>query len=318
MLFQAAEDLLFDDIFLEMDGFLSKCRAILKLEFYHPTGSIKYKTALQILQDLEKAGSLSPQTHIVESSSGNLGVALAYLCNRRRLRFTCVVDPNARPANVKLMEVFGANICRITKLDATGGYLKARLNAVDAILASDPYALWTNQYANLANPTAHEEATAPAILRNVPNVDILVIGAGTTGTLLGCMRHFAEVSPSTRIIAVDALGSVTFGGVAAPRYLPGIGTGVRPPLVDRVDALARPEVVYVDEISTIRMCRRLLNDHGILVGASTGAVAHAMAEIGASSRKETIIVGIAPDAGERYLETVYCNDWVEATLGAPI
>jgi N-(2-amino-2-carboxyethyl)-L-glutamate synthase len=227
-----------------------------------------------------------------------------------------VVDPNARPANVHLIQVFGGRICRVTEAGA-GGYLKARLDAVSAILASDPQALWTNQYANAANPGAHQATTAPAILRTVPIVDLLVIGAGTTGTLLGCMRHFQAASPHTRIVAVDAVGSRTFGGPAAPRFLPGIGTGVRPPLADEVDALGRPELVYVDEISTVRMCRRLLEEQGILAGASTGAVAHAMHEFAGSMPAGTVIVGIAPDGGERYLDTVFSDEWVQATLGDP-
>ena len=315
MLFQKAEKIIFDDVFLELSNIAADSRVLLKLEYYHPTGSIKFKTAQHIIDELERLGSLGSDTHLVESSSGNLGVALAYLCMRRRLRFSCVVDPNARPANIALIEAFGGNICRVTVPDECGGYLRARLDAIDTILASDTNALWTNQYANCSNPSAHQATTAPAILRNVPNVDVVVVGAGTTGTLLGCMRYFSEASPHTRIVAVDAVGSLTFGGKSAPRYLPGIGTGVRPPLADQVDALGRPDIVYVDEISTIRMCRRLLDEHGILAGASTGAVVHAIEEIANSVPSGSTIVGIAPDSGERYLETLFSNDWVMSTFG---
>jgi 2,3-diaminopropionate biosynthesis protein SbnA len=299
-----------DDVFVELKGFLSGQHVWLKLEKYHPTGSIKFKTAVEILNTLESIGQLRPGQHIVESSSGNLGVALAYLCRERGYRFTCVVDPNGLADNMRRIREFGGDTAMVTQKDAGGGYLAARLARVNALLAADPRAIWTNQYANPANARAHERQTGPAILRNVPDVDVLMVGAGTTGTLLGCMQHMRDAAPQVKVVAVDSVGSVTFGGRAAPRKLPGIGSAVRPALADGVDALQRPDVHLIPEPDTIAMCRRLRDEHQVLAGASTGTVLCGLLREAQRHPAGRTFVAIAPDGGERYMDTVFNDDWV--------
>jgi 2,3-diaminopropionate biosynthesis protein SbnA len=303
----------FDDVFVDLNGFLPGHRVWLKMEKYHPTGSIKYKTAVEILDTLEATGQLRPGRPgqmVVESSSGNLGVALAFLCRQRGYRFTCVVDPNALSANLSRIREYGGNTAMVTSQDGGGGYLAARLDRVKALLATHPGAIWTNQYANPANARAHARFTAPAVLRNVPDVDVLLVGAGTTGTLLGCMQHLHQAAPRVKVVAVDSVGSVTFGGAPAPRKLPGIGSGVRPALADAVDALQRPEVHVIPEPDTIAMCRRLRGQHGVLVGASTGTVMCGLLREAAAHPAGTTFVAISPDGGERYQDTVFNDDWV--------
>ncbi|MEY4766470.1 MAG: 2,3-diaminopropionate biosynthesis protein SbnA [Pseudomonadota bacterium] len=299
-----------DDVFVELQGFLGGHRVWLKMEKYHPTGSIKYKTALEILDSLEAEGRLHPGDHIVESSSGNLGVALAWLCRQRGYRFTCVVDPNGLADNMRRIREHGGVTAMVTQRDPGGGYLAARLARVRELLAADPGAIWTNQYANPANARAHARHTAPAVLRNVPDLDVLMVGAGTTGTLLGCMQHLRVAAPQVKVVAVDSIGSVTFGGQPHPRKLPGIGSAVRPALADEVDALGRPACHLIPEPDTIAMCRRLRDEHNVLVGASTGTVVCGLVREAQRHPPGTTFVALSPDGGERYLDTVFNDDWV--------
>ena len=156
----------------------------------------------------------------------------------------------------------------VTEPDASGGFLGARLDYVRALCASDDRYVWLNQYTNPGNWRAHYRTTAPAIARQFPQLDVLFVGAGTTGTLMGCARYFREWHRPVRIVAVDSVGSVTFGGAPGRRMIPGLGMSVRPPLLDEsyVD-----EVVRVEEADTIRACHRLAR-RGFLFGGSTGTV----------------------------------------------
>jgi cysteine synthase A len=299
-----------DDVFVELDGFVPDHTVWLKIEKYHPTGSIKFKTAVEILDSLEASGALRRGQMVVESSSGNLGVALAFLCRERGYRFTCVVDPNALRDSLRRIRDYGGDISMVTARDAGSGYLPARLATVKLLLATHPGAIWTNQYANPANARAHERLTAPAVLRNVPDLDVLVVGAGTTGTLLGCMQYMRRAAPHVKVVAVDAVGSVTFGSEPAPRKLPGIGSGVRPALADAVDALRRPDVHFISERDTVAMCRRLRDRHGVLVGASTGTVVCGLLREARRHPAGRTFVAISPDGGERYQDTVFNDEWV--------
>jgi cysteine synthase A len=172
--------------------------------------------------------------------------------------------------------------------------------------------VWLNQYANPGNWVAHYRTTAPAIARSFPGLDVLFVGAGTTGTLMGCARFFREWHRPVRIVAVDAAGSVTFGGTPGRRMIPGLGTSVRPPLLDEsfVD-----EVLHIDEADTIRACHRLARA-GFLFGGSTGTVVSgALDWLDRHDRAGLTAVAIAPDLGERYIDTIYSANWVQGLYG---
>jgi cysteine synthase A len=296
-----------NDCFLRLDG-LAAANVYLKLEGLNPAGSVKLRPAVWMIEMLEAEGRLQPgYHHVIESSSGNLGIALALTCKVKGYPFTCVTDPNANPDAVRLMRAYGAAVVVVRERDAMGGYLGTRIARIAQLLASDPRAVWTNQYANPANAGAHFAMTAPVIHRAFPDLDYLFIGAGTTGTLVGCAAYFARHHPSTKVIGVDAVGSVTFGGPAARRHLPGIGTSRRPELAD----LHTPdEVVYVRERDAVRSCRRILERYGLLVGGSTGSVLSAVQEY--PMRPGSTAVAISPDFGDRYLDTLYDQQWIEA------
>src|SRR5580693_5107767 len=278
-------------------------------------GSVKLKAAAEMVEAAERDGGLTPGATIVESSSGNLGVALSVIAASKGYRFLCVTDPRCNLSTRLLMEALGSQVHIISEPDAAGGFLGARIDYVRALCASDDRYVWLNQYTNAGNWTAHYRTTAPAIAREFPELDVLFVGAGTTGTLMGCARYFRQWHRRVRVIAVDTVGSVTFGGAPGRRLIPGLGMTIRPPLLDvsYVD-----EVVRVPEADAIRACHRLAR-RGFLFGGSTGTVVSgAMSWLAEHDTGELTAVAIAPDLGERYLDTVYQTNWVEALYGKDV
>jgi cysteine synthase A len=172
--------------------------------------------------------------------------------------------------------------------------------------------VWLNQYLNPGNQRAHFRRTAPAIAREFPDLDVLFVGAGTTGTLMGCARYFRQWHRRVWVVAIDSVGSVTFGGPPARRMIPGLGTGVRPAMLDEsyID-----EVVLVEEPDTIRACHRMAR-RGFLFGGSTGTVVSgALRWLSEHDGLGLTSVALSPDFGERYLDTVYQNNWVADLYG---
>ena len=284
----------------------------LKCEGFNFAGSIKLKAATEMVEAAERDGVLRPGSILVESSSGNLGVALSMVAASKGYRFLCVTDSRCNLSARLLMEALGARVHIITEPDANSGFLGARINYVRALCASDDRYVWLDQYTNPGNWKAHYRTTAPAIARQFPRLDVLFVGAGTTGTLMGCARYFREWHRPVRVVAVDSVGSVTFGGAPGRRMIPGLGMSVRPPLLDEsyVD-----EVVRVEEADTIRACHRLAR-RGFLFGGSTGTVVSgAMGWLAQHDAGEVAAVAIAPDLGERYLETIYQTNWLEDLYG---
>ncbi|MFJ6789157.1 2,3-diaminopropionate biosynthesis protein SbnA [Streptomyces angustmyceticus] len=300
-------DLVLDDLFIRLDQLVPGSSVFLKLEGLNPAGSVKLKTAVALVEAAEDSGHCFPRTRLIESTSGNLGVALAMVCAAKGYALTCVTDPNATLQSRRLMEVLGADVVVIDVRDAQGGFLQSRIDYIRERLRRDPGLHWLNQYANPAGPRAHRDRTGRALLREIGHIDYAFIGAGTTGTLMGCAEYLRRHSPVTRIIAVDAEGSVTFGGPAARRHLPGLGTSRRPEILDTriID-----EVVLIPEADSIGMCRTLAEERGLLLGGSTGTVLCAVQEAAKDIPDGSVVAAISPDFGDRYLETVYNDAWV--------
>ena len=287
----------------------------LKCEGFNFAGSIKLKAANEMVEAAERDGTLRPGSVLVESSSGNLGVALSMIAASKGYRFLCVTDSRCNLSTRRLMEALGSQVHIITEPDADGGFLGARINYVRALSATDDRYVWLNQYTHPGNWTAHYRKTAPAIARHFPRLDVLFVGAGTTGTLMGCARYFREWHRPVRIVAVDSVGSVTFGGAPGRRMIPGLGTSVRPPLLDEAYV---DEVVRVEEADTIRACHRLARS-GFLFGGSTGTVVSgAMGWLAQHDGRELTAAAIAPDLGERYLDTVYQTNWLQDLYGEDV
>ena len=310
-IFHNTSEIITDDIILDVSDKLAANGndVFLKLEALNPCGSIKLKTA-RYLVDAVLKNSAKKTPRLIESSSGNLGIALASICAERSLSFECVVDKNTLKSKKEHIARLGGRVTVITEPDENGGYLGSRLRYIRDRLARDPELVWTNQYGNGANILAHYSTTAPSLLRAIGPINYLFVGAGTTGTLLGCVRYFHEHSPATRIIAVDARGSVTFGGRPDKRYIPGIGTSKRPEMLDQSN-LYPHEIVYAEERDTIDQCRRFSRRSGILIGGSTGSVLAATEQyIRRCDLSGQVIALISPDLGDSYLPTIYNDQWV--------
>jgi 2,3-diaminopropionate biosynthesis protein SbnA len=307
MIFESASDVVVDDVFVRLPDFVRDVSVLLKLEGLNPAGSVKLKSALALVKSAEADGTLAPGSRLIESSSGNLGIALSTVCAARGYQLTVVTDPNAARQAIRAMESLGTDVVEVTHRDASGGYLGTRLDYIRRRITDDPQLVWLNQYANLANIRAHKERTAKAIHRELGEIDALFVGVGTTGTLMGCLEYFSENSPRTRVVAVDAVGSVTFGGSPAPRFIPGLGTSRRPEIFTDSDAF---EKVHIEEIDAIATCRMLAARYGLLVGGSTGTVLAAVRLLTPTLRSCRRIVAISPDMGDKYLDTVYSDTWV--------
>ena len=303
-----------DDLYVDLGSVVGH-PLFLKCEGFNFAGSVKLKAAAAMVVTAERDGVLRPGSILIESSSGNLGVALSVIAASKGYRFVCVTDSRCNLAARLLMEALGAEVHTITEPDPVDGFLGARLEYVRALCASDLNYVWLDQYRNDDAWKAHYSTTGPAIARRFPDLDVLLVGAGTTGTLMGCARYFRRWRPSVRIVAVDPVGSVSFGTPAARRMIPGLGMNVRPPLLDEslVD-----DVVHVEEVDAIRTCYRLAR-RGFLFGGSTGTVVsgatHWLADHAAHDKTA---VAIAPDLGERYLDTLYQANWVQDLYGEDV
>jgi cysteine synthase A len=287
----------------------------LKCEGFNFAGSIKLKAATEMVEAAERSGILKPDSVLIESSSGNLGVALSMIAASKGYRFLCVTDRRCNLTTRLMMEALGARVHTIEEPDPVTGLVGARINYVRAVCAGDDRYLWLDQYSNPSNWMAHYRRTAPAIARQFPRLDVLFVGAGTTGTLMGCARFFRQWHRPVRIVAVDSVGSVSFGTAPGPRMIPGLGMSTCPPLLDQsyVD-----EVVHVEEADTIRACHRMARS-GFLFGGSTGTVVSGAARwLASHDTRKLTAVAISPDLGERYLDTVYQTNWLVDAYGEDV
>jgi N-(2-amino-2-carboxyethyl)-L-glutamate synthase len=284
-----------------------------KLEALNPGGSSKDRPALRVLVSALESGRLRRGGTVIESSSGNMGIGLAQACAYLGMRFICVVDPKITSRNAELLRVYGAEIDVVREADpTTGDFLAARLNRVEALLGEHAGGFWPNQYASLDNAAAHRDTMAEIVDQLAGRVDYLFCAVSSCGTLRGCCEYVRDQRLNTQVWAVDAVGSAIFGGPSAKRLLPGHGSSKKPELL-RVDLVQG--CIRVSDVEAVVGCRRLLSREAILAGASSGAVAVAIARQYPLLRPGSTCVAILADRGERYLDTVFCDEWVARNLG---
>lgn len=300
-----------NDNYVQIDQ-LCGAKLQLKLEGLNPAGSIKLKAAYAIISDFESRGLVTKDSVFIESSSGNLGVALAMVSAAKGIEFICVIDPNTSASNKNIMKALGAEVVVVDQRDENGGFLLSRIRRIEDLIAKNANYIWLNQYKNPSNPLAHYESTARPIAQKFGHVDYLFIGAGTTGTLMGCKRYFAEHHPETKIIAVDSVGSVTFGLPGGTRHIPGLGTSRRPEIYEPSGIHA---FLSIPEERSIKVCRWMAQRYGLLFGGSTGTVLAGVQEWSRHIQASDVVVAISPDMGERYLDTVYSDSWVLERFG---
>jgi 2,3-diaminopropionate biosynthesis protein SbnA len=286
-------------------------RVYAKLELLNPGGSVKDRPAKFIIEQGLRDGSIPKGAHLIESTSGNFGVALAMMSRVYNLQLTCVVDPNISKTNLEIMKLYGAHIEMVTERDACGGYLETRIARVKSLLQEKQNGVWINQYANVRNWQSHYHGEGEELLKQLPErPDYLVMGVSTSGTILGIARRLREAYPELKVIGVDALGSMLFGNKPGKRFLPGIGASRVPELLAKEEI---DDVIYASDLESCESCLDLVKDEGIFAGGSSGSVVAAIKKLIPHIPKGSCIATLFPDRGDRYMDLVYNAEW-RATL----
>lgn len=284
-----------------------------KLEALNPGGSMKDRPALNIIRHALATGALSPESVVIESSSGNMGIGLAQACAYYGLRFVCIVDAKTTEQNVRVLKAYGAEVHVISEPDPeTGEFLPARINHVKALVEATEKSFWVNQYANEYNALAHHRTMHEIVTALDGKVDYLFCATSTCGTLRGCREYVQAHEVKCKIYGVDAVGSVVFGQPRSKRLLPGHGSAFRPELFRH--GLA-DDFVHVTDMECVIGCRRLARHEAILAGGSSGGIFMALERVRHELEPGSNCVLILPDRGERYLDTVYSDAWVAGHFG---
>lgn len=270
-----------------------------KLEFFNPSSSVKDRAAWGMLKDAEERGLLKPGGTVVEPTSGNTGIGLAWLCAIRGYKLILTMPETMSVERRKLMQAFGAQLV----LTPGPAGMAGTVAKAEELLAATPGAFMPRQFSNPANPAIHQATTAEEIWADTDGkIDIFVAGVGTGGTVTGVARALKARRPGLKIVAAEPAASpLLSGGKAAPHKIQGIGANFIP---ENVDRSLLDEVVKVEEAAAGAMARRLMKEEGILAGISSGAAMQAAVEIAQrpESAGKTIVV-VLPDTGERYLST---------------
>ncbi len=270
-----------------------------KLEFFNPTSSVKDRAAWGMLKDAEEKGLLKPGALVVEPTSGNTGIGLAWICCIKGYRLVLTMPETMSIERRKIMDAFGAQIV----LTPGPAGMAGAVAKAEEIYASVPGAFMPRQFSNPANPAIHETTTAEEIWSDTDGkIDILVAGIGTGGTITGIARALKKRRPGLKIVGVEPAASPLLGGgKPGPHRIQGIGANFVPEILrrDLIDS-----VVPVGDEQAGTMARRLMREEGIFCGISSGAAMHAAVELSKepSSAGKTIVV-VLPDTGERYLST---------------
>jgi len=276
-----------------------KATILAKLESHNPCGSVKDRIALAMIEEAEEKGLIKAETVIIEPTSGNTGVGLAFICAAKGYRLILTMPESMSIERRKLLKLFGAEIILTpAELGMTGAVKEA-----ERLVAENPDAFMPQQFKNPANPQIHRETTAKEIWADSDGkVDIFVAGVGTGGTLTGCGEVLKQRNANLKVIAVEPKDSpVLSGGKPGPHKIQGIGAGFVPEVLN-VEVI--DEIIQVSNDDAMETARQLAAKEGILAGVSSGAVLWAAIQV--SQRPENggkTIVVILPDTGERYIST---------------
>ncbi|MDF1740075.1 MAG: 2,3-diaminopropionate biosynthesis protein SbnA [Verrucomicrobiales bacterium] len=286
-----------------------------KLEMQNPGGSIKDRTAASLLKSGIRKGLINPGTKIVETSSGNLGIGLAQACCQLGLSLTIVLDTRTNQNVIKLVELYGATVEMVSETRDGETLLDARLRRVRELAESDPQVYWPNQYENPANPAAHSATMREIIQQTQGQFDRLYIATSTCGTLAGCRAHLKRLSINPQLVAVDGMGSAIFQSEddtsMIESHLPGHGSSRHSNFLNADDV---DEVAMVSDRDCVEGCHFLLQQEGILAGGTSGGIVSAFRKDEPSLPEGSTVVLLLCDRGERYLDTIYDEEWVRKTL----
>ena len=284
-------------------------RVFLKYERNNPGGSIKDRPALYIIEQAEKLGLLKPGGTIIESSSGNFGISLAMIGAVKGYHVIILVDPKTTSTNLALLKSFGAEVIVVTQQDDSGSYHKTRISLANQMAREIKNSFRPDQCFNVLNRQAHYKNTAQEILDDCNNeIDMIITAVSTGGQLGGISKYIKEHMPSVKIVGVDAEGSAIFGGEAHAYRIPGVGLGWTPSNLD----LSLVDCAYkVDDELAFITARALARHEGILTGPSSGACVAVALKYAQTMGADARIVCIGADGGERYIHTLFNDDWMQ-------
>ena len=281
-----------------------KAKVLAKLEYFNPAGSVKDRVAKKMLDDAETAGKLTPESVIIEPTSGNTGIGLASVAVARGYRIIIVMPETMSVERRQLMKAYGAEL---VLTDGTKG-MKGAIEKADELAKEIPNSFIPGQFVNPSNPKAHYETTGPEIFEDTDGeVDIFVAGVGTGGTVTGVGEYLKEKKPIVKIVAVEPESSpVLSKGVAGAHKIQGIGAGFVPEVLD---TKVYDEIIPVSNEAAFETGRLIGRSEGVLVGISSGAAAYAAVELAKRPENagKTIVV-LLPDTGDRYLSTPLFGD----------